>query len=102
MDFDFWQPIIPSIAEEHVEEMQCSATSSLVRPGRVWRRQSEEEIYIRLLNESEFAVTFVSAVPMEAGEEIGFARDAQATRRPMHITRCEPLAEDIYRISAHS
>jgi hypothetical protein len=103
MDTEFWQPIIPTMAEENREEMKCAATSSLVRPAVIWRpRSGEDPIFVRLLNDSEFGMTFVCSVPLEMGESIELARDPDgAERKTLHVARCEYLAEDIYRVSTH-
>ena len=103
MNPEFWQPIIPTMAEENREEMQVAATSSLVRPAVVWRiRTGEDPIFVRLLNDSEYGMTFVCPVPLEMGESIEVARELEgAARRKLHVARCEFLAEDIYRGSAH-
>ena len=103
MDPAFWQPIIPTMAEENREEMRVAAASSLVRPAVAWRmRTGEDPIFVRLLNDPEFGMTLVCPVPLEMGESIELARELEgAARRKLHVARCVILAEDILRVSAH-
>jgi hypothetical protein len=103
MSSEFWQPPLRSMAEEHVEELRVAAKSSLERPAVIWRgRTGEEPIFVRLLNDSEYGVTFMCPVPLEAGEDIEFSKALDdAARRTLHVARCEHLEEDAYRVGAH-
>jgi hypothetical protein len=73
----------------------------LMVPGWIWRKAGGEPIAVRLLDESEEGVGFVSPVALEKGEPIELALGREGIRRrPVRVTFCEGVNADTFRVGA--
>jgi hypothetical protein len=73
----------------------------LMVPAWIWREKAAEPTAVRLLDESEDGVGFVSPVSLEPGERFELALGREGVRRTaLHVKSCEFISADTFRIGA--
>jgi hypothetical protein len=80
-----------------------SARVPLMVPAWIWREKASEPTAVRLLDESELGVGFVSPVSLEPGERVELALGREGVRRTsLQVKSCEFVSADTFRIGAQA